>query len=211
MTGAKFITFEGGEGSGKSTQHAMLAEAFHKAGIACAAVREPGGTQGGEEIRTLLLQGRAGRWDALSETLLFQAARIENVKRHILPALAEGDWVLCDRFLDSTLVYQGIAKGLGTEFIQSLHRLTLGNLAPDMTFLLDIEPQKGLERTQARTHAENRFEKMDITFHASLRNGFLSLAAKHPGRIHVIDAARDKDRIHSQLVAVLKDRYNLPL
>jgi dTMP kinase len=207
----KFITFEGGEGSGKSTQVALLADAFTKARIPHLTTREPGGTVGAEEIRRLLVEGEPGRWEAMSETLLFQAARVEHVQRVIRPALKEGKWVLCDRFVDSTIVYQGIAKDLTPEFVQQLHALTLPGFLPDLTFLLDVDPDRGLSRTHGRLHEENRFERMGHDFHASLREGFLALARSEPARFVTVDAGGDVALVHARLVSVLKDRYNLPL
>lgn len=194
--GAKFITFEGGEGSGKTTQIKMLAQYFAGLGRKYLVTREPGGSNGAEAIRQLLLTGSADKWNSISETLLFQAARVEHVENVIKPAIARSETVLCDRFLDSTIVYQGIAKGLGEEYIRQLHQLTIGNFMPDLTFILDIEPETGLKRAKARTGEELRFENMDIEFHRKVREGFMSLADSDKSRCIVVDAGHETEVIH---------------
>jgi dTMP kinase len=168
MTGI-FLTFEGGEGSGKTTQIQLLRDALVATGKQCLITREPGGSPGSEAIRNLLLTGAVDRWNPVAETLLFQAARIEHVERIIKPALARGNIVVSDRFLDSTIVYQGIAKGLGTEYIRQMYRLTLGNFMPDATIVLDVDPSIGLKRAASRQGDENRFEAMDKSFHQHVR------------------------------------------
>lgn len=194
-----FITFEGGEGSGKTTQVKLLQKYFTDMGRKCLVTREPGGTPGGDAIRELLLTGSGDKWDAVSETLLFQAARVEHVERVIRPALARGEIVLCDRFLDSTLVYQGISKGLGMEYIRQIHQLTLGNFMPDLTLILDIDPNIGVGRAKARWGKETRFENMDREFHTKVREGFLLLASKEPQRCIVIDASGAQDAVHQSV------------
>ncbi len=200
----KFITFEGGEGSGKTTQIELLQKYFAGQGRNCIVTREPGGSVGGEAIRQLLLTGNADKWDKVSETLLFQAARIGHVERIIKPALARGEIVLCDRFLDSTIVYQGIGKGLGVEYIRQLHQLTLGNFAPDLTFILDIDPDTGIARAKSRTGQETRFENMDMEFHQKVRQGFLDLARADPGRYRVIDAGQAVNVVHDDISKALQ-------
>lgn len=210
MTG-RFITFEGGEGSGKSTQLALLERAFAAKGLPCLKTREPGGSPGGEQIRALLVSGAADSWEPLVETLLFYAARLDHVHRLIKPALARGEFVLCDRFADSTLVYQGIGKGLSEEYIASLHRLTLGPFAPDLTLVFDIDPGAGLKRAAGRSGDETRFESMDFDFHQSVRAGFLSIAAREPERCAVIDASGTPPQVHAAVITLLNRRLGLTL
>lgn len=199
-----FIAFEGGEGSGKTTQIAMLQQALAAQGCNVIITREPGGCETAEAIRHLLLTGSSEKWDAVAETLLFQAARVEHVKRVIAPALSEGKIVLCDRFIDSTIVYQGMSKGLGAEFIQTLHRLTLGQMLPDMTFVLDISPEIGLKRAKARNDNENRFENMQLTFHHAVREGFLMLAKAEPQRFEVMNAEQSQAQLHQQILQAVQ-------
>src|SRR5258705_10654265 len=155
----KFISFEGGEGAGKSTQARMLRDRLESRGRTVLLTREPGGSPGAEEIRKLLVEGEPERWTPLAETLLFLSARADHVARVIEPALASGTWVISDRFSDSTFVYQGIARGLGIEVVRRLQHAALGDFAPDLTILLDIDPHAGLTRPGARGEAENRFRR----------------------------------------------------
>ena len=210
MTGT-FITFEGGEGSGKSTQVKLLCEALAAAKIPHIATREPGGSPGAEHIRKLLVNGDKDAWDAETETLLFYAARIDHVNKLIKPALAEGKTVICDRFADSTLVYQGIGKNLPEEYIHSIHRLTLGNFAPDVTIILDIDPKVGLQRAKTRAGNEIRFESMDFDFHQSVRAGFLAIARREPGRCVVVDVSDDIPKIHADIIKIMNQRFALKL
>jgi dTMP kinase len=191
LTRGSFVTFEGGEGAGKSTQLAGLATRLRAAGHDVLTTREPGGTAGAEAIRALLVRGSAERWAASTELLLLTAARDDHVRRVIAPALAAGRWVLCDRFVDSTRVYQGLASGLGVELVDRLHGLMLGGLRPDLTVLLDIDPAIGLRR---RGHAdeESRFERKGAGFHRRVRDGFRELARGEPERFAVIDAGADE-------------------
>ncbi|MDE3015590.1 MAG: dTMP kinase [Pseudomonadota bacterium] len=204
-----FITFEGGEGSGKSTQLTLLHESLEKAGVSCMKTREPGGSDGAERIRRLLVEGRADAWNAEAETLLFYAARLDHVNRLVKPALAAGKTVLCDRFADSTLVYQGIGKGLSEEYIRSLHHLTLGNFAPDLTIILDIDPAIGLKRALERRGGETRFEALGLEFHQRIRAGFLSIAQAEPGRCVVANAAGKIEKIHEHIVDAIHTRLGL--
>lgn len=203
---AYFISFEGGEGSGKSTQITRLAEALQRAGHAVHITREPGGEEQAELIRQLLVTGDKQRWDALAETLLFLAARVQHTERVIRPKLAEGMWVLSDRSLDSTRVYQGIAKGVGVERYDALHALTIGNFKPHLTLLLDIDPQVGLPRSLSRANTETRFEGMALAFHQTVREGFLSLAATEPERIAVVDASQPLDAVTDSLLQAVRER-----
>lgn len=206
-----FITFEGGEGSGKSTQVAMLSAAFQKAGLACITTREPGGTESAEHIRDLLVKGDGDAWLPESETLLFYAARMEHVKRLIQPALLQGQCVICDRFSDSTRVYQGIGKGINEVFIEELHSLCFEGFEPHLTFVLDIDPAAGLNRAASRHNQETRFESMPAQFHAIVRQGFLDIAAENPERCVVLDAAQDKNILHAQITDRLSAQFGIKL
>jgi len=203
-----FITFEGGEGTGKSTQCRLLADSLTKENIPVVLTREPGGSPGAEEIRNLLVTGDKGRWDAMTETLLFMAARRNHLTTKIWPALSEKKIVICDRFLDSTLAYQGYGYGKNTETIdqiQSVYRLIAGNFQPDLTIVLDIDPKVGLRRSCDRAgNTEKRFESMDITFHQNLRSGFLELA-KQSDRYTLINADQPVDEIHRQIWIKVKE------
>lgn len=195
----RFITIEGGEGSGKSTQISLLKATLERENIPHIITREPGGEEGAEAIRNLLVTGDRNRWDALAETLLFTAARVQHVARLIAPALAEGKQVICDRFVDSTRVYQGVGKGIPAEYLNALHALTLGNLMPDLTFMLDIDPVVGLARTKKRTSNETRFEGMELEFHQQVRAGFLAIARAEPERCKVVDATQPLVQVHTQI------------
>jgi dTMP kinase len=208
MAGArgKFISFEGGEGAGKSTQARMLRDSLQSHGRAVLLTREPGGSPGAEEIRKLLVEGEPERWTPLAETLLFLSARADHVARVIEPALAAGTWVISDRFADSTFVYQGIARGLGIETVRGLQRSALGDFAPDLTILLDIDPGAGLTRAGRRGQGENRFERFDAAFHAKLRDGFLKIAAAEPARCAIIDGSREADPIAADVWRIVGER-----
>ena len=204
-----FISFEGGEGGGKSTQLGRLAARLQARGIAVVSTREPGGAPGAEEIRRLLVEGSTGRWAPMSEALLHYAARIEHVARTVAPALARGDWVLSDRFADSTMAYQGYGHELGADAIAALHRLALGALQPDLTLILDLPVAVGLARAGARGGAEDRYERMDVAFHERLRRGFLAIAAAHPERCRLIDATGDVDAVAAAVWAAVAGRFGL--
>lgn len=209
MTQGRFITFEGGEGAGKSTQLRRLQGFLEARGLVVLATREPGGTPGAEEIRRLLVTGEGNRWDAWSEALLVTAARRDHVERVIRPALAGGTWVLCDRFLDSTLAYQGHAGGLGAGAVEALHALAIGRLRPDLTLLLDIAPEAGLARAAARRGDEARFEGRDLAFHRTLREAFQAIAAAEPARVRTIDAARPEDAVAAAVAQAVAERFGL--
>lgn len=214
MPGGKFITFEGGEGSGKSTQVKRLCTSLADRGIDVIATREPGGTTGAEEIRSLLVSGEPGRWQPFTEALLHSAARSEHVSTLIRPALGAGQWVVSDRFADSTLAYQGYAQELGREAIERLTHLTVGEFAPDLTLILDLSPEIGLERAMARGQgasgpAEDRYEQMGTAFHQTLREAFLDIAKGEPARCAVIDAAASEDQVAADIWAVVCERLEL--
>lgn len=204
----KFITFEGGEGGGKSTQAARMAGYLRGKGLEVLETREPGGTPESEALRDLLVQGDPDRWSALSELLLITAARVEHVNRLIEPALTEGKWVICDRFADSTLAYQGIAGELGLELVEQLQKLAVGATAPDVTFLLDVRAEAGLQRAEKRGGAA-RFEKKGAAFHQTVRDGFLALANENPQRIVLIDGEDTFDNVWGQIESELGRRFKL--
>ena len=204
----RFITREGGEGAGKSTQIQVVKDYLLSRGNDVVATREPGGTSEGQEIRNLLVSGDKDKWSPLSETLLILADRAAHLERVIRPALAEGKYVVCDRFFDSTKAYQGVAGGLGLDVINNLQQPVLGTTLPDVTFLLDIDPEKGLRRAQERG-GELRFESKILAYHRTLRNAFLDFAAQEPDRIFVIDADRDVEAVSADILAVLDERINV--
>ncbi len=209
----RFLTFEGGEGAGKSTQIKLLAAALRERGLSVVTTREPGGSSEAENIRSLLVTGEPGRWDPISETLLLYAARRDHWLRLIEPALARGDWVLCDRFADSTRVYQGAGKGVDAALIEKLHVLSLGEVEPDLTLLLDLPAETGLSRSRAREDAagsgETRFERMTLEFHRTLRAAFLSLAERHPARFVTIDATQGVAEVAGAVLDAVVQRLSL--
>jgi dTMP kinase len=214
VTGGKFITFEGGEGGGKSTQAARLCAALERAGVDVVATREPGGTDGAEDIRALLVNGPPGRWQPLTEALLHSAARSEHLTQLILPALDGGQWVVSDRFADSTLAYQGYAQGLGPETVSALTNLTVGEFEPDLTLILDLPPEAGLLRAEKRAGqaagpAEDRYERMGPEFHAALRDAFLEIARQNPERCAVIDGDAPEDRVEQAVWSVVTERLGI--
>ena len=206
---ARFITLEGGEGAGKSTQARRLAAALRGAGLDIIETREPGGSPGAEEIRPLLTTGEPARWSPMAETLLHFAARADHVRRTIRPALAAGRWVCCDRFADSTMAYQGYGHGIDRDFIARLAGAVLGDLRPDLTLIFDLPVEQGLARAAARSGHEDRYEKMDRKFHEALRRGFLDIAVQDPQRCVVIDAGGDEAMTWKQVSAALGDRLGV--
>ncbi len=208
MTG-RFITLEGGEGTGKSTQIRRLAAALEKKGIAVLCTREPGGSPGAEEIRKLMVEGEPGRWDAVTETLLAYAARVDHVARTIGPALRAGQWVISDRFNDSTFAYQGVGRGLARETIRRIDSAVLDDFAPDLTLILDLDVKTGLQRALARSGAENRFEKFGPEFHEKLRQAFLDIAKRSPERCRVIDASGTEEQVAEAIFAAVSRRFDL--
>lgn len=200
MAGA-FLSFEGIDGSGKSTQSRMLADALRGAGHTVVLTREPGGSAGAEDIRRLVLEGAADRWSTETELLLFTAARRDHVEKTILPALARGDVVICDRFADSTRIYQGLTRGDLRVTVDCLHDLMIG-IDPDLTFLIDIDPALGLSRAVARAGAELRFEDMGLALQQRARDGFLALAAANAARVKVVSGAHPPDVVASHVLAI---------
>ena len=207
MARGRFITLEGGEGAGKSTQVKRLAAKLEAKGYRVVVTREPGGAPGAEAIRELLVKGDTGRWAPRTEALLHFAAREEHLARTIRPALDRGDWVISDRFVDSTMAYQGVAQGLGAEFITRLRDLVVRDDMPALTLILDLPPELGLARAAGRTNdGEDRYERMKLEFHQILRQAFLDIAKSEPGRCAVIDAAQDEDRVAEAIWAETKTR-----
>lgn len=202
----RFISLEGGEGVGKSTQAKRLAEALRARGHDVIETREPGGSAGAEAIRALLLQGKADRWTPGAEALLFAAARADHVAKTIRPAIAAGLWVLCDRFLDSSLAYQGGADGVGMEAVRALHAIGSDGLLPDRTLLLTLPPQEAAAREFARDRGQlDRFGARDGGFHDRVAAAFLSLAASEPDRFRVVHALGSPDEVTGRLLEALDD------
>jgi len=208
MVPGRFITIEGGEGAGKSTQVRLLAERLRGRGIDPLLTREPGGTEGAEAIRGLIVDGPAERWRPLAELYLFLAAREDHLHRAILPALAEGRWVLCDRFADSSRVYQGIAGELGLDLVDHLQAPLLGTHRPDLTLVLDLAVATGLARCAARGGAD-RFEAKGPFYHERVREGFRLLAAREPERFAVVDADRAEDEVAAAVWRTVCERLAL--
>ena len=205
-----FITFEGVEGSGKSTQIQRFEDRIKSkiVNVDLLVTREPGGTDSAESIRQLLVTGRADKWRAATEAMLMSASRHEHVEHVIRPAIESGAIVVCDRFYDSTRVYQGIVGGVPEPDIEALNRLACGNLVPDLTILLDMDVDEGLRRADGRETAETRFESKGVEFHRKVRSGFLELAARHSGRFVVIDAGREIDLVTSDIEAAVLPRLS---
>ena len=205
---APFITFEGGEGAGKTTQTRLLADRLGATGIACKLTREPGGAPFAEEIRALLLRPDLPPRSAMAEALLFLAARADHVSETILPALGAGQWVISDRFSDSTFAYQGAAGGVPHATLAELHRLVLGDLRPDLTLILDIPTEMGLARANARKGSAGRdhFEIREAAYHEALRQGFLAIADNDPERCVVIDATGSPEAVAARIWAIVEAR-----
>jgi len=199
MEHGKFITFEGGEGTGKSTHARLLATRLEAAGRTVLVTREPGGTVDAEAIRALLVSGDADRWSAQAEALLNYAARDDHLKKQIRPALQAGTWVICDRYIDSTRAYQGRAGGVDAELIEALERTIVGDTMPSLTLVMDLDADEGLDRAEIREQIsaenEDRFEAKGVSFHRELRAAFLAIAQREPDRCVVVDAAGEKEQV----------------
>jgi dTMP kinase len=202
----RFITFEGGEGTGKSTQVARLVDRLRALDLEVVQTREPGGSPGAEEIRHLALNGDPGRWSAMTETLLMFAARSDHLERTIRPALEAGRWVVCDRFADSSRAYQGVGGGTAAGFIESLDAAVVGATQPDLTLVFDLPVEVGLERAFGRGLFETRFESKGLEFHERLRRGFRDIAVRHPERCVLIDAEGDLDTVAARVWAAVEAR-----
>lgn len=204
-----FITFEGIEGSGKTTQVRHTVEFLESKGHQCVTTREPGGTTIGKKIRAILLDPESPDMDPLTELLLYMADRAQHVREFITPSLSAGKTVICDRYFDATVVYQGYARGLDIKLIQKLHALIHQDLKPDITILLDLPPEVGLTRAWkqidngVRTGLETRFEKETLLFHQKVRTGYLELAQKEPDRFLIIDASMDEDQVQKNIIKSL--------
>ncbi len=213
MSRGKFITIEGGEGAGKSTQVARLCARLRGQSFDVVATREPGGSEAALEVRRLLVEGAVDRWDPLSELLLHSVARREHLVTTVRPALKAGKWVVSDRFADSTMAYQGYGHGLGREAVESVTGLVVGETKPDLTIILDLPVQAGLARAHERGHAdhsaEDRYERMGVAFHVRLREGFLDIARREPERCVIVDAAVDVESVAEAVWRAAAERLNL--
>lgn len=200
MAAGSFITLEGGEGGGKSTQAKKLAAFLMARGHDVVLTREPGGALGAEAIRKLLVEGASNRWDGLTEALLHTAARRDHLINTVWPAMEAGKTVICDRFFDSTIAYQGYGHGLDLAAIHALQQIAMGDFKPDLTLILDLPTEVGLSRANARGGTETRYESMARAFHERLRQGFLEIAKGDPARCWVIDADHDVEKVHAAIV-----------
>ena len=211
MTRPPFITFEGGEGSGKSTQIQYLQKALLSQGIQVETFREPGGTPGAEAIRKLLVEGDPDRWDGMTEALLMYAARRDLTQKRILPTLAQGVWVLCDRFFDSTVAYQGFGHELGYETILAINQAVMDDFAPDLTFVFNLGSGIGLERAKSRGGAEDRFERKGLSFHERVAEGYAEIVKRNSDRCVVIDALQDIDQVFADIAEIIEKRFKVTI
>lgn len=207
MTLGKFITFEGGEGAGKTTQAKLLAEALEKAGIETLMTREPGGTFGAEAIRDLVLEGTSDRWSGMTELLLMYAARLDHVEKLIKPALERGVWVISDRFADSSLAYQGHARGLGEDQVKAVHDAVMSGFEPELTILFDMDPVIAQKRVETRGEDLTRFDAENLEFHKTLRTAFLSIAEQNVHRVHIIDADDTRGGVQNSILYALTKQF----
>lgn len=207
MNRGKFITFEGGEGAGKSTQATLLADALEKAGIETLQTREPGGTFGAEAIRDLVLEGTSDRWDGMTELLLMYAARLDHVEKLIKPALDRGVWVISDRFADSSLAYQGYARGLGADQVKKLHAAVMNGFEPDLTILFDMDPVLAQKRVETRGEGLTRFDAESLDFHKTLRKAFLEIAEENPDRVKTVDADGTRENVQNRILFALTKKF----
>ncbi|MDB4110440.1 dTMP kinase [Amylibacter sp.] len=204
FTDGLFITFEGIDGSGKSTQSQLLYDALNDLGISVIQTREPGGSIGAEIIRSLLVSGDTDRWSAETEILLFTAARRDHLEKTIQPALTKNQIVICDRFVDSTRVYQGVARADLRQTVDELHSIIIKK-EPDITFIIDTDPEKSLTRGLARNSGEDRFEEFGLEFQKKLRNGFSELSKTEKPRCHLINGMRSKEEVSNDILNIVKD------
>ncbi len=206
MSKGRFITFEGGEGTGKSTQVTLLANALRSSGLDVVTTREPGGAPGAEEIRSLLVNGAVNRWTPISETLLNYAARAEHLDKTVYPAIERGQWVISDRFADSTMAYQGAGHGVERETLNKLYSAVLGDFKPDLTVIFDLDLETGLKRAGSRGEGEDRYERMGHDFHERLRKGFLEISREEPDRCAVVDASGSIDQVSAAIRSIVSSR-----
>ncbi len=214
MSIGKFITFEGGEGAGKSTQVRLLSSSLQRLGKKVVMTREPGGSIKAESIRKLLLEGRVAKFGPFAEALLFSIARDDHLESVIRPSLKKGSWVICDRFMDSTMAYQGAGGNLPASLIRALERTVVGDTTPDLTILIDLPPEIGIGRAQSRQRqttggAPDRFESMDMKFHTRLRQAFLDIAENAPERCVVFDGQVPPDELAKRIWELVSQRYAL--
>jgi dTMP kinase len=202
----RFITLEGGEGAGKSTQALRLKDWLEARGHKVVATREPGGSAGAEMVRKLLVEGPADRWDGMTEALLHFAARRDHLRATVWPTLKSGTWVLSDRFADSTRAYQGYGHGLDLALLDKLYGIAVGGFRPDLTLILDLPVEAGLARAAARRDAETRYESLPRAFHDRVRAGFLEIASHEPQRCAVVDASRDIESISADVARLVAER-----
>lgn len=205
----QFITFEGGEGSGKSSQINILKSKLIGKGIDVVCTREPGGTPSAEILRELVTTGEVNKWEPMTEALLMFASRYEHTKNLIIPSLENGKWVLCDRFYHSTYAYQGLGHGLGLEKMEALKKISIGEIEPDLVFFLDIDPMEGIKRTMGRHTNEDRFEKMDISFHTKLRDAFLGFSKTYSENSVVINADQEINKISDIIFEEIEKRFKI--
>lgn len=205
----QFITFEGGEGSGKSSQINILKSKLIGKGIDVVCTREPGGTPSAEILRELVTTGEVNKWEPMTEALLMFASRYEHIKNLIIPSLENGKWVLCDRFYHSTYAYQGLGHGLGLEKMEALKKISIGEIEPDLVFFLDIDPMEGIKRTMGRHTNEDRFEKMDISFHTKLRDAFLGFSKTYSENSVVINADQEINKISDIIFEEIEKRFKI--
>jgi dTMP kinase len=205
MRRGRFITFEGGEGMGKSTQARRLAEVLRERGLSVVETREPGGAEGAERLRNILLDATAECWDPMSEALIVSAARRNHLRHTIRPALDKGAWVICDRFADSTTAYQGYGHGVDCESLEYLYDLAAGPFGPDLTVILNMDPDAGLARARSRG-VVTRFEILDRDFHHRVNLGFLSIAGREPERCVIVDADGEEDAVAARVLSAVEER-----
>jgi dTMP kinase len=207
-TRGRFIAIEGVDGAGKGVQSRLLGEALKSSGIDVLQTREPGGSPGAEEIRNLLVSGAVDRWDAMTELLLIYAARRNHFINTIQPALTAGRWVVSDRFADSSRAFQGVAGGLGLEAVERIHQQVIGTFEPDLTLVLDLDPELSLQRTAARGGREDRFEKKGLAYQKKVREAFVQLATHTPRHV-LIDAGRSVDEVAHDVLRAVSERLGL--
>ena len=206
---SQFITFEGGEGSGKSSQINLLKSRLIDKGIDVVCTREPGGTPSAEILRELVTTGEVNKWEPMTEALLMFASRYEHTKNLIIPSLENDKWVLCDRFYHSTYAYQGLGHGLGLEAMEVLKKISIGEIEPDLVFFLDIDPIEGIKRTKNRHTNEDRFEKMDLSFHTKLREAFLGFSETYSENSVVINASQEINKISDIIFEEIEKRFKI--
>lgn len=208
---ARFISLEGGEGAGKSTQIRLLNDWLQNQGVKTCLTREPGGSPEAEQIRDLVLKGATDRWTGMTEALLMTASRSEHVEKKVKPALNSSHWVLCDRFFDSSIAYQGAGRGLGMKRVKELQTLALGDFKPDLTIILDLPVKIGLsraiERESTKSDMEDRFERMDVSFHETLRDAFLTIANEEPERCVVLNADTTAELLQKEIRSLILNKF----